>query len=313
MSIIETTVRDKICDLRHLGNTYLVCMRDDEGNLIWRCTLCQKDFKAFTYVQTAAEIQGHLTYDQGHIKMLEFADKTLHKNNPWPFYDSVVFSIHTPDVQKVENVICFGELDDMKIDFIGVSTKYQRLTDNNAFVQKLWFKWSACEAIPLDMQNVPRHQYSLDNFKFRQNLGRRVTLGEQMERMRLSDKPKKELKLKEVIFERTCHLCCSKILPASDVGTFLHNASSRLSCSFFNDTGNFHVFHMSCIIQWTLLMDGVSLNGPNVEVTQIKGYLGKAVEATPQNMAKIDGYLHCPECCSKDSDPNFLNLETGPT
>ncbi|XP_060190351.1 uncharacterized protein LOC132619468 [Lycium barbarum] len=234
-----------------------------------RCCLCTDDFS------TVKEVNEHLTSSEKHQKHVDFANKTLLKPNPWLFFDSMLFAIDAKKDFEVENVLSCGELIDMKLEFIGVAPIFQKLNEDGTMVNKIWSQWigkesMAGQAVPPNMDDIPLHSYSIVNFKYFSSLGRVITV--------------KDIKKNpEVNRPRECAVCCLQIIPNADVGTLLHNESKKFSCTYDNFGGRFHVFHISCLLDWIMVLEKIAIEGTQV-----------------QKMSKIQNYYYCPECVNKD-------------
>ncbi|XP_042063374.1 uncharacterized protein LOC121807223 [Salvia splendens] len=90
--------------------------------------------------------------------------------------------------------------------------------------------------------------------------------------------------------ERFCEICRTKMLPGKDVAALLNRITGVLVCSSRNRHGIFHVYHISCIIQWILHFEVEFAFDNQNEIKMAKAKKGKTI--TPICSA------FCPECQS---------------
>ncbi|KAL1562748.1 hypothetical protein AAHA92_05291 [Salvia divinorum] len=113
--------------------------------------------------------------------------------------------------------------------------------------------------------------------------------GDKLARILSSKTTRKQLRKQYCIFfERDCDICQQKLLPDKDVATLLNRKTGKLMCSSRNFNGVFHVFHISCLIQWILLFE---VEVGFAEQSDIK----KAKAMNGQKNKQICSAL-CPQC-----------------
>ncbi|KAH0651109.1 hypothetical protein KY284_031021 [Solanum tuberosum] len=275
----EDSLRDQLRQLKESGACYVQLRRSDQGLLSWRCLPCIETFTNVT------DFEHHLNSDV-HINLQNFPCNTLLKANRWPFYDSLIFGLGISNDLEVKNVLCYGDMGDMKLDFIGNSLIFRKLSEDESGIHKMWAEWRD-KSYPT-MQDVPLHDLSLINFKCNLTLGMSASTFKELQQISLYD-----------LYHRSCKLCDCPIPPGCDVSTILNNGSSMLSCSYHNTKGMYHLFHTSCLLNWMLMMEELSQGGPIIQQRRKQ-------KISPKHLAKFQDYHFCPECCCTDDDENFV-------
>lgn len=102
-----------------------------------------------------------------------------------------------------------------------------------------------------------------------------------------------------VASERSCDLCQQKMLPNKDVAALMNRKTGKLVCSSRNFTGAFHLFHMSCLIQWILLCEVGAFEKKSVEPIRKPRYKKKVKGKNGRKQQMQDKRIFsafCPEC-----------------
>ncbi|KAA8515248.1 hypothetical protein F0562_018522 [Nyssa sinensis] len=201
-----------------------------KGNFEFVCTLCGFDY------DNDEELRSHFTVGITHTIMLELADKTLLKSNPWPFDDGYIF-FHgqQSDGEKIEGPTAPTHIGYKNLTRVGYGEIALSIREVDQKISKIW-----CEFLGNNCnRDLDASDFAIVAFRYQANLGA----------------PHLEPKTRAQAYRVTCQICCNYIYDGKDASTLLNTHTRELACTGTNVNGAFHFFHTRCILLWILICD----------------------------------------------------------
>ncbi|KAK8951309.1 hypothetical protein KSP39_PZI004826 [Platanthera zijinensis] len=222
----------------------------------------------------------------------------------------------------------FEENSNMELKIIGyghIGAKIHEDDEGGCKFSRIWCAWlgdgnsDGCD----ESLQSPKCDFAIVNFPYTVNLGRKYStddengspspgsffqtdeFGRRTKRKRKSlsdpeDSPKASMdqrgcnsamNLGQQKCFRKCDICQQTFLPGRDAATLLNLRTGRFACTSRNNSGAFHVFHISCLIHWVLFCEFELWAERAMNARGTRGRRGKAAAKNLQFSS-----IFCSEC-----------------
>lgn len=237
-------------------------------------------------------------------------------NPPWPFNDGLNLFHESACDLVIPDVLLHDKVRELKVDCIGAGEIFGRLTGVEGSSKKIHKIWCRMAGKEENFQDVQEHDLAIIVFPYSFGLGERASLADLFDELLKESRVVKSTEVKNLLeqhSEKTCSLCQHIVAPGKDVGTLLDKKSGKLVCSSLNSSsGVFHVFHVSCLINWIMLWESETYYNEQVhplfcndcldtrggardgEMSRLSHCLGKVV-------AGINEWIESPEISDKST------------
>ncbi|KAK8966390.1 hypothetical protein KSP40_PGU002103 [Platanthera guangdongensis] len=314
LNLREVAARATLRSVRQQGHVY-VELRPVGKHSIFFCTLCLTP--CFNENVLYAHLKGNL-----HFRRLVSAKITLLLPNPWPFNDGVLFfnnsredevssaADSTSDHERIRK--CrgvrrnlsisytppFEENSNMELKIIGyghIGAKIHEDDEGGSKFSRIWCAWlgdgnsDGCD----ESLQSPKCDFAIVNFPYTVNLGRKYSTDDEngspspgsfFQTDEFGRRKKRKRK-------RKCDICQQTFLPGRDASTLLNLRTGRFACTSRNNSGAFHVFHISCLIHWVLFCEFELWAEREMNARGTRGRRGKAATKNLQFSS-----IFCSEC-----------------